>query len=198
MKKNELTHIIKEIVAEEIRKELPNAIAEVFQNFMGKKAPISKQVVNTKQVASTEDDDAISLKQSMQEMFSGNIPIPKPQLTAAQRQFTKNPVLNEILNSTRPFSPQERTGASLGMAGMLASAQADFGSYQTPTIDPGIVNAPISQTELMRDTHVPLSNIPSGASVMDIKHHAPPVVAKALTRNYSQMMKLIDQKRGKG
>ena len=35
MKKNELINIIRDIVSEEIRRELPNSIAEVFKNILG-------------------------------------------------------------------------------------------------------------------------------------------------------------------
>ena len=36
-----------------------------------------------------------------------------------------------------------------------------------------------------------------GVSVMDVKNEVAPPVKRALTRNYSDMMKLIDQKKGK-
>lgn len=197
MKKNELIQLIKEIVSEEIRKELPNAIAEVFKHVLTQNEsshenikPVSKSVIQKDEI---EDDEHISLKESMREMFSGAKPIPKqPAKTQSQRNFTKNPILNEILNSTRPFSQQERTGAAGGMASVVG------GNYSmNSAIDPGVVSQPISQQELMSENHVPLSDLPPNVSVMDVAQHAPPVIANALTRDYSQMMKLIDQKKGK-
>lgn len=206
MKKNELTHIIKEIIAEEIRKQLPAAIAEVFQSLGGNKSVVNERKIPKEKIEpSPAEDETLSFKQSLREMFSGTKVIPpRPQQQVAKK-FTSNPVLNEILNQTRPFSSQERTGASLGMAAMMASAQSNVsmgGSTEVPDMGELVPSratiAPqVSQAQLMSDNHVPLSELPDGVSVMDVKHHVPPVVANALTRNYSQMMKLVDKKRGK-
>jgi hypothetical protein len=199
MKKNELTHIIREIVAEEIRRELPSAIAEVFQSVLGQKQVVSEQVTSIKRPIDPpeiEKDDEINLKQSLKEMFAGTPVMSPPQVQQKPKNFTKNPVLNEILNKTRPFSAQERTGMGAGMAALMAQqsgmgiteATPDFGTITMPTV---------TQAQLLQDSHAPLADLPQGVSVMDVKHHAPPAVAGALTRNYSQMMKLIDKKKGK-
>jgi hypothetical protein len=195
MKKNELTHIIKEIVAEEIRRELPNAIAEVFQNFLGQKSVVNERVSPPAPKPDPEDEE-ISLRSSLKEMFAGTRVMTPPQATAGPKNFTKNPVLNEILNQTRPFSPQERTGMGGGMAALMAANQTGMSvPMGTPMAMPSM--APVSQAQLLNDSHIPLSDLPQNVSVMDVAQHAPPVVAQALTRNYSQMMKLIDKKKGK-
>jgi hypothetical protein len=199
MKKNELTYIIREIVAEEIRRELPNAIAEVFQSVLGQKQVVSEQVTPIKRPIAPpeiEDNEEINLKQSLKEMFAGTNVMTSPQAPQTPKNFTKNPVLNEILNKTRPFSSQERTGMGAGMSAMMAQ-QSGIGMIGTST-DFGTITSPnITQAQLLQDNHAPLADLPQGVSVMDVKHHAPPSVAGALTRNYSQMMKLIDKKKGK-
>lgn len=214
MKKNELTYMIREIIAEEIRKELPIAIAEVFQSFMGQK-PVIKEEIATSHIKPEPVEEEINLKQSLREMFAGTKVMSNPQAQPVARKFTKDPVLNEILNQTRPFTSQERTGATMGMAAMLAS-QGGFsvpGVMSSPMMEstaagedptflrnvPNITSlAPtVSQAQLLNDNHIPLADLPEGVSVMDVKQHAPAAVASALTRNYSQMMKLIDKKRGK-
>lgn len=229
MKASELTHIIKQIVAEEIRKELPNAIAEVFANVMGQNQQITERVaprhaprVSRSPVQPEPQDEELTMKQSLREMFAGT-PVMRPKTQSTEpRKFAKDPKINEILNQTRPFSAQERTGASLGMAAMMAAAQdmpmampmaspamplmeadTDEPAFlrNVPSMMPShhaaSIAAPSSQTELMRDDHVPLSDLPEGVSVHDVKQYAPPVVAEALTRDYSQFMKLVDKKKGK-
>jgi hypothetical protein len=204
MKKNELINIIRDIVSEEIRRELPNSIAEVFKNILGNtiqesKTPKSNIQPPKKSKPSlvesliNDEDDELSMKQSLREMFNGNAEIPTRQPTREVKQFAKNPIFNEILNETRPFSQQERTGAYGGVTSMV-----DGGNYSMDSqIDPGIINRPVSQNELTRDEHIPLSDLPQNISVMDVAKHAPAPVARALTRDYSQMMKLIDKKKGK-
>jgi hypothetical protein len=224
MKKNELTHIIREIVAEEIRRELPNAIAEVFANVMGQKQPITERVAPQKpkpimRPQVVDEPEESLLKRSLKEMFDGT-PVMRPQATThAPKQFAKDPKINDILNQTRPFTPQERTGASLGMAAMMAAANSNPMPMASPMMPaeaeeepsylrnvPSMVpmhQAPpqmtpsISQAELLREDHIPLSELPEGVSVHDVKQYAPPVVAEALTRDYSQFMKLVDKKKGK-
>ncbi len=211
MKKEDLIHIIRQLVAEEMREKLPAAIAEVFQKLMTQ----SSDTPDTAQMhpsindpdADVEDD---GMKQSLKELFGGSPSTTKIQQkpVSKPKTFTKNPILNEVLNQTSPFSSQERMGASMGTAAMIAAAQAgnpmslrtempDMGDVRDsrPNISP--ITTKLSQGELLSDTHAPLSSLPEGVSVMDVKQHVPPVVSKALTRNYSQMMKLIDKKQGK-
>jgi hypothetical protein len=211
--KTELTHIIREIVAEEIRTELSIAIAEVFSNFMGQKQIVTEAV---------KPPEKPNFRQSLKELFDETPIMSKPK--QFPRKFTKDPILNEVLSQTRPFTPQERMGSPSGMAAMMAAAQAGVslpGSAASIAMEPmseepsflkGVpdirnmipsgapVATSISQPELLNDNHVPLAELPEGVSVMDMKPaiaQAAPSVAKALTRNYSETMKLIDKKRGK-
>jgi hypothetical protein len=223
MKKNELTHIIREIVAEEVRKELPSAIAEVFQNFTNKKQPVVEQV--TRSVAKPKEVPPTKLKQSLRELFEGTAVISKEPQNQAPKKFTKDPILNEILNETRPFSPQERMGSPIGIAAMAAAAQAGARMpgispaapvmMESGTNEPAFMrNVPsmvpsstvpvampqVSQAQLLREDHVPLADLPSDVSVLDLignVSQAAPAVGDALTKNYSGFLKLMDKKRGK-
>jgi hypothetical protein len=201
MKKTELTEIIREIVAEEIRIQLPSAIAEVFQNFMGKKSTITERVESKKKDISEE----IELKKSLKELMDGPSIMPsKSSIPKAPRKYTKNPILNEVLNETRPFNSQERFQNTAMGGGMVASMQSTSDvpfTKNTPNMGDLINNnnnelsPPISHATLLREDHAPLSALPEGISVLDVKQSAPPEVKKALTRNYSEMMKLIDKKK---
>jgi hypothetical protein len=53
--------------------------------------------------------------------------------------------------------------------------------------------------EGQESSHAPLSALPNGVSVLDVARQGavPTTVTNALTRNYSQMLKLIDKKKGK-
>jgi hypothetical protein len=231
MKASELTHMIRQIVAEEIRRELPNAIAEVFQNFMGQREPIQEQVqpapVRQRSAPQPEppQNEETLFKQSLREVFAGTgVVPPRQQAPVGPRKLAKDPLLNEILNATRPFSAQERTGAPAGMAAMMAAAQAGVAMPgdmpDMPMMEEGVseepafvrnmptmnlgnarpqipMASPVSQAQLLRDDHIPLSDLPQGVSVHDVKQYAPPAVTEALTRDYSKFMKLVDKKRGK-
>jgi hypothetical protein len=216
MKKNELTNIIRGIVAEEIRRELPSAIAEVFSNFMGNKTshveppPAQHNEIVTEEIDENINSSPIGLKQSLKELFDGTNVIGTRQKQSQPRKYTSNPKLNDILNQTPPFTSQERTGAAPSIAAMVSATQGnidmenpsftrnmpDMGSLKQTKIQTETIVPPVSQAQLLRDDHAPLSNLPEGVSVMDVKQYVPPVVADALTRNYSQMLKLVDKKRG--
>lgn len=143
------------------------------------------------------------------------------------RQLAKDPVLNQILNETvSDLGARERmVGAAAFQGGYspalamvpgfnpaAASAQpmmtddAELSFTKNMPVMPGasanmMPNIPVGRppqlVEGQESMHVPMESIPQGASVLDFKQHAPAAVAGALTRNYSQMMKLIDKKKGK-
>ena len=167
------------------------------------------------------------LKASLRELFAGTSVMSQPQAPQAgpkpMRQLAKDPVLNQILNETvSDLGARERmVGAAAFQGGYspalamvpefnpaLAGAQPMMAESEEPSfmrnmpIMPGMssgvpVARPPQLVEGQESMHVPMEAIPQGASVLDFKQHAPAAVAGALNRNYSQMMKLIDKKRGK-
>jgi hypothetical protein len=226
MKKSELTQltqIIEHIVRKEIYKQLPVLIAEIFHT-----PAVNKQIVtenNTSPVSneSTEDpeNEHINLKASLKEMFAGTAVMGDPEVQSHQpkkiRQFTKNPILNQILNETTP-DLRMREGM-VGMAAMAGGYQSALGpmvgdgsvisegatepafmrNVPAPPLANNISIPPVSQQQLMSESHIPMATIPEGVSVLDVARRVPLAapVAKALTKNYSEMMKLVDKKRGK-
>jgi len=159
MKKNDLIKVIREIVKQELKKELPNALAQVFSNLMGDQRPavhsintvryinppvnaVGKQYPHTPSQVEipdevpTEIDEMSSLKSQLTEMFNNGTPVKRnaqPQASVPPaKQFTSNPVLNEVLNQTRPFNSSERMamraggGAGLAMSPAVAIAAAGF------------------------------------------------------------------------
>lgn len=236
MKKSELlqiTQIIEVIVAKEIRKQLPTIIAETFKNMMGrtmvtdsqplKHAVIHQQIQeNNSQEEVEYQDDRINLKSSLRELFAGTSVMQPPQPQIRQpKQFTKNPILNQILNETVPDlrSRERMTGMAAFQGGYNPSgfnsetsvAQAEQGTEPSFMRNVPIFNNkneslssipignPPALIEGQTSTHAPLSSLPDGISVLDVARQGatPTTVTHALTRNYSQMLKLIDKKKGK-
>lgn len=243
MKKSELsqiTQLIELIVAKEVRKQLPSIIAETFQNMMGKSVvnEIQRSVVHPPQrqpieeyVEPAEDEEQgeqINLKASLRELFAGT-PVMKSQpQTREPKQFTKNPVLNQILNETVP-DLRAREGlsgmaafqggynpAAVSMAAPMMPMEdvpepafmrnvptLGINRHSQPSSQMHVPSIPIGKPPVLVEgqasSHAPLSALPEGVSVLDVARHgaAPPTVTNALTRNYSQMLKLIDKKKGK-
>tara|TARA_A200000159_G_scaffold134620_1_gene133289 strand:+ start:2484 stop:3071 length:588 start_codon:yes stop_codon:yes gene_type:complete len=79
------------------------------------------------------------VKKRLAEVKGGVVSVPSPQVTeenvidpfeqaelalqeqrqSPQKQFTKNPILNEVLNQTKPFTKQQRQGGPAGRKSVL-------------------------------------------------------------------------------
>ena len=174
MKKSDLIKLIREIVRQEIKKELPNALAQWFAlNVMGqsqqsrvqsidttKNLSKNEQPVSQPQIPADEVDKMASLKSQLQEMFNGGAPIQKAtsqQTSPQQKRFTSNPVLNEILNQTKPFNNSERMANRVGGGGAavmspgVAMAAAQF----TPAASTTGVGEMMSESDLEFMKNVP-------------------------------------------
>lgn len=219
MKKSELTQltqIIEHLVAREVRKQLPSIIAETFQNMMGRQVvseqrnepdPIQEQLEQLEPQENRIEESPNSFKASLRELFAGTsvmkTPIAENQ-SRPTRQFTKNPVLNQILNETTPDLRQRE-----GMVGMAAFQ----GGYSPAmAMGPGF-NPPASSAMPLQDEPAFVKNMPTMTpsagsprsrpqvfqegmiASIAVPEGVPAAVRGALTRNYSQMMKLIDKKK---
>ena len=198
MKKSELTQltqIIEYLVAREVRKQLPGIIQEAFGNTSNK--PIIKESSPVKEEVVQEEQ--VDFRASLKELFDGT-PVIKPASENKQepKHYTKNPVYNQILNETV---------GDLRSRECLVGAAAFQGGYSpglnmVPGFNPQDVMTKVTAPTLIEgqaSTHVPMDTIPEGVSVLDVKNQiaTTPAVKTALTRNYSEMMKLIDKKKGK-
>ena len=217
MKKSEftqLTQIIEALVAKEVRKQLPVIIAETFQNMMGNKAVVTEQR-QPKPAPVSAAEEELDLKTSLREMFAGTPSTPPVEAKPAPQQprhFTKDPVLNKILNETVPLRQHERNMGSMpaflnqyqpAVASAMPSPvemSAAMGADE-PAFTRGMPSMPIGTPPVLREgqesNHAPMQTIPDGVSALDVARQVPLAapVAQALTRNYSQMMKIIDKKK---
>jgi len=159
MKKDDLVKVIRAIVKQEIKKELPTALAQVFAQMMGQaqKPQIHSMNMVRNLAPSTppvpqpelpEVDETANLKAQLQEMFAGGVSIQRaqpqtaPQMTPQMRTFTKDPVLNEVLNQTRGFNSSERManrvgGMGAGMSPAVAMAASGYSSSGGSTTGAG-------------------------------------------------------------
>ena len=179
------------------------------------------------EIEEPSSEEQQDFKSSLRELFAGTPVMKPQQETLAPREevrYSKNPMINQVLNETvTQLLDRGRSGMptatgyspALSMvpgfnpaAAMLdrpimmedPSAGNNEPAYlkNVPTIPSSMtVSRPPMLVEGQESTHAPMAEIPVGASVLDFKQHAPAAVAGALSRNYSQMMKLIDKKRGK-
>lgn len=206
MKKSELTQItqiLEQLVAREVRKQLPGIISETFHKMMSGNRTVVNEQRQPEPVAKAEPDE-LDLKTSLKEMFGGKTPtqrVETPAKAVQQRKFTKDPVLNQILSETVPLSYHERSRgqspAFLGQyqqAALAAGASIPVESGESPAMPS---RPPIVLREGQESAHQPMAEIPDGISALDVARSVPlpTPVAQALTRNYSQMMKIIDKKK---
>lgn len=228
MKKSELTQltqIIEILVAKEVRKQLPGIIAETFQNMMGRSVVTEERQPTPQPVHEEMEAEETTLKQSLRELFAGTPVMKTPQAGPRQpRQFTKDPVLNSILNQTRPFNGQEKMAMGGGPAVMMAMAQMPSGpSAMTgvgemmsedempsfarnmpsmPGVNPGVPLAelPTSRAPVLQEgqesTHVPMESL-GEVSALDVARAGvvPGAVGAALT-NFDRMRKILQQSKG--
>jgi len=105
MKSDVLVSLIREVVKSEVKKQVKEEVIKLIKSgdisLNTNKKPVSrthrasplKEILNT-----TKKEIAVQPKQKVQTV----------------REFSKDPILNEILNSTTPFSAAQRAGEGAG------------------------------------------------------------------------------------
>lgn len=100
MKKTELVEIIRTIVKEEVNNALPQILMEVLAE---------KITQNSESILESSKPPVSSKKSNLNVKFEEPV---KQQPTQAPKVFTKNPILNQILNETVGGIPVEEEAAS--------------------------------------------------------------------------------------
>lgn len=204
MKKSELTQltqIIEHLVAREVRKQLPNVIAEVFQQGLNKQSVLTgKQHPKPQPEISKEADEQADLQTSLKELFSGVTPTGinenRQVISKPQRQYTTNPVWNQILNETNgDLRQRERMAGGAAMVDGYSSmpSPADLAAAASIPVTP-----PPILSEGQESRHAPLSEIPEGISALDVAKSGmvPEKISEALT-NFDRMKKILNQSKEK-
>ena len=177
MKSDILVSLIKEVVKNEVKTQVRQQVISEITNLIKSgvvtlnsnrkpQAPTLKEAI-----ASTDPFAAASaaLQQS-------RASVPEQRIQQPQKEYTKNPALNEILNMTTPFTSAQRAEGGIGSGGSVL----DMLQPQMSVEEDGW------ETMDYRDSGVP-QNIPqqlesTGDALQD-------ATMKALTRDYSELVK---------
>lgn len=110
MDSKKLAQIIKLVVEQEIKKQLPKLVKEEVEKKM--------KVLQERKSTPIEDVelDPFALAESLLQKERQTQQVQQTQKVneVAQKQFTKNPILNNILNQTQPFTSAQRTAGPVG------------------------------------------------------------------------------------
>ena len=167
MKVNDLKKIIREEVTKVVRKELVG-----FVKLLGESnTPKTKPKKKLKKKPVTEQ----SLKDMLGDFENNNF----QKEETPKQHYTSNPVLNDILNETQGHNGSPKPGheeyPTMGGGTYDKSRMAEMMGYGANAFG----------------QQAPPMTTPEGAPITNV----PDPVAKAMTRNYGDLMKAIDKKK---
>ena len=169
MKLGDLRKVIREEVTKVVRKELVG-----FVQLLGESnTPIPKKKTKVMKKKKKSVVSEKSLKDMLGEFQNENFETKQQP----PQNFSKNPVLNNILNETANevgTKPGQEEYPSMGGGTYDKSKMAELMGYG---------NGPSQQAPMTTPEGAPITNIPKE-------------VASAMTRNYGDLMKAIDKKKG--
>ena len=157
MDTDKLIKAIQILVNEEVKQVLPKLVKE------GDKKEMAKLLKENKQLKS-----ALTKKQTPKQSTFMDENVVEQQVQ--QKPLSKNPILNEVLQQTQPFSSQQR--------------QSTGADYQTMNFT-------------TNDTHtLGASNITQGMGYRQSVQTGNAGMDKLLNKDYRQLMKAVDKKKG--
>ena len=168
MKSDILVSLIKEVVKNEVKAQVKEEVAKLIKSGAVTLNTQKKEVVPTLKEAIKSVDPFVAANSALQQSRK----VVQPQQT--QREFSKDPMINEILNMTQPFTSEQRKEGAQAVGSVLDMIKPEL------RVDE-------SEWETMdyRDVNVP-QNTPQFESTGDGLQDA---TIKALTRNYSELVK---------
>ena len=187
MNTDKLIKAIQIIVAEEIKSVLPKLVKEGVKKEMVKLLKENKQLREalkpTKKVVPTEPT-------FMDEAINETI---QPQ--TQQRMLSRNPVLNQILNQTKPLSLSENTNKSVldniqpayaGAPTEVSSGTMDFGTQSTHTLGAQSIADKMGYGDMQPAGKKQGLGVSTGLAGLD----------RVLNRDNSELIKAMDKKKG--
>ena len=166
MKSDILVSLIKEVVKNEVKAQVKEEVAKLIKS--------GAVTLNTQRKTTTP---------SLSELTEVNTtaPIRKQTVVATQqrpqqpkREFSKDPMINEILNMTQPFTSEQRKEGAQSVGSVLDMIKPELRVDESEW-----------ETMDFRDIDIP-TNTPQFESTGDGLQDA---TIKALTRNYSELVK---------
>jgi len=179
MDTDKLVKAIQIIVKEEIKEVLPKLVKEGVKREMAKLLKENKQL-----------REALKPQKPQQPTFMDNEPMVEQQVQP-QRQFSSNPVLNEVLQQTQPFNSQQRNagvGTIPSYAGApteVSSGTLNFNSTSTHTLGAQNIAQQMGYGDMAMPGQRQGLGVQTGNAGLD----------KALNRDYSGLMKAMDKKK---
>jgi len=164
MKSEILLTLIKEVVKNEVKQQVKEELTKLIKSGV--------VTLNSQKKTSTP---------SLREMTEVTPPPVRKQQSIQQqrpsqpiKEYTKNPILNEVLSMTQPFSPEQRKEGAVAMSSVLDMLQPQKSVEEDwETMD-------------YRMIHDIPQNTPNFESTGDGLQDA---TIKALTRDYSELVK---------
>lgn len=199
-----LTKIIEILVQKEIKKQLPKLISEVFQTIAEKSIVTehTNPIIKNKEELQ-EINNSNVLRKSLKDLFSDVTPVTKTSLEEGKnvsfvpKQFTKNPVLNQILNETVPDLRQRERMVGLSALQGGYNSLGEFTNENMNNTEEEI-NLSSNVPNIIQNNNNLTSNISEGISALDVAKTGvtSPSVTRALT-DYGRMKKILDASKGK-
>ena len=166
MKSDILVSLIKEVVKNEVKAQVKEEVAKLIKS--------GAVTLNTQKKPSTPTLREMT-EITTQPQVKKQQPVQQTQRPQPQREFSKDPMINEILNMTQPFTSAQRVEGGQGGGGSVLDMIQPQKSIEDDW-----------ETMDYRDVAVP-QNIPqqmesTGDGLQD-------ATIKALTRDYSELVK---------
>lgn len=170
MNTDKLIKAIQLLVKEEIKVVLPVLVKETVKREYAKLLKENKQL-----------KEAIAVTKPTQSTF---MDLNLSEQVREKKQFSKNPILNDILNETKPFNSRIDENYNSNTVDTGGWKTMEFGSDSVDTFS----RANIAEKMGYGD----FNSKPQGLGV-DTGHES---LNKAFNRDYSELMKVMDRKKG--
>ena len=176
MKSDILLSLIKEVVKNEVKTQVrQQVISEITKLVKSGAVTLNSnrkpQAPTLKEAIATTDPFAAASAALQQSRVS----VPQQRVQQPQKEYTKNPALNEILNMTTPFTSAQRAEGGGGGGSVLDMLQPQMSVEEDGW-----------ETMDYRDSGIPQGMPQQLESTGDALQDA---TMKALTRDYSELVK---------
>jgi hypothetical protein len=172
MKSDILLSLIKEVVKNEVKAQVKEEVAKLIKSGAVTLNLPKKSTAPTLKEAIKSVDPFEAATSALQQSRKVVQPQPKPQI---KKEFSKDPMINEILNMTQPFSAEQRKEGAQSVGSVLDMIKPELRVDESDW-----------ETMDFRESNIP-QNIPqqlesTGDGLQD-------ATIKALTRDYSELVK---------
>lgn len=171
MKSDILVSLIKEVVKNEVKAQVKEEVAKLIKSgAVTPNLPKTSTTPTLKEAIKSVDPFAAA-NNALQQSRKVVQPQQKAQI---KKEFSKDPMINEILNMTQPFSSEQRKEGAQAVGSVLDMIKPELRVDESEW-----------ETMDFREVNVP-SNVPNFESTGDGLQDA---TIKALSRDYSELVK---------